>query len=413
MRVILGLSLTAAAALYALVAVAVVWRIRQRGRALISPVTAPVGPAAAEAAAIGPPALAAISVLKPLCGSEPGLYQQLRSFCVQHYPIYQLVFGVREASDPAIQTVHRLQREFPACDITLVIEPTLHGCNYKVSNLMNMLPAARHPWLVLSDSDVTVPPEYLAQVAAPLADPAVGLVTCPYIGRPTGGISAELGAMFINDWFMPSVHVAAAFGSSSYVSGATIALRRDVLAAIGGLPQLADQLADDHRLGELVRRQGLSIVLSALAVETSVNEGTLGSLCRHELRWLRTVRAVQPLGYALCFPTFPLVTGLAGSALAGFGPAALIALGITAAARLMLHYFVGSGGARVRLKQLGLLPLREALLAALWAWSFFKREIVWREQRFGIGQDGSLHLVGGSARRMRFRKQVSAIRDSQ
>ena len=389
--------MTALAALYALVTLGVVWQDRRQksytGAHPIHRSAGDTGPLEAGVAASAVPAKPPISILKPLCGAEQGLYEQLRSFCTQDYPAFQLVFGVRDPTDPALLTVRRLQEELPALDCCIVVDGTAHGCNAKVSNLLNMLPKARHGWLILADSDITVPCDYLARVVAPLADPGVGLVTCAYRGRASADLPSQLGAMFINDWFIPSVLLAQRFGARSFVSGATIALRAEVLAAVGGLGALADQLADDYRLGELVRRHGLRIVLSDLTVETSVREPSLAALCRHELRWLRTVQSAQPLGYACCFPSFPLPTALAGAALTGFTPVALSLLGITALTRLVLHYFIG-GGTWFRWKQLGLLPLREALLAALWAWSFCRREIVWREQRYGIGQDGSLYRVG-------------------
>jgi ceramide glucosyltransferase len=377
---IVGVLLTAVGALYALVALGVT-ALHRHARLVLPP--PPDG---------APP----VSVLKALCGAEPGLYGQLRSFCSQNYPNFQLVFGVREADDPALPIVQRLQAEFPALDIAVVIDPTLHGCNNKISNLINMLPQARHGWLVMADSDISVPDDYLARVTAPLANERVGLVTCAYFGRPEGpsALASQLGAQFINEWFMPSVLLAAAFGARNFVSGATIAMRAEVLAAIGGLSRLANLLADDYRLGELVRHHGLTVHLSELAVETITAEGGLGSLCRHELRWLRTIQSSQPLGYACCFPSFSLALATLGAVLAHAQAAALWLFGITALARLVLHYFVTSGGAWQRTRQLALLPLREALLVALWAWSFCRREIVWREQRYGIGQDGTLYRVG-------------------
>ncbi|HEX4052133.1 MAG TPA: glycosyltransferase [Steroidobacteraceae bacterium] len=362
---------------------------------------------------------APVSVLKALCGAEPGLYRQLRSFCRQNYPTFQLVFGVRESDDPALPIVRRLQTEYPTLDIAVVVDATLHGCNNKVSNLINMLPHARHGWLVMADSDISVPPDYLARVTAPLANARVGLVTCAYFGRPATDpgsdaselplgphpcppqpppravlLASELGAQFINEWFMPSVLLAAAFGARNFVSGATIAMRAEVLAAIGGLHSLADLLADDYRLGELVRRHGLTVRLSELAVETTTSEAGLATLCRHELRWLRTIQSSQPLGYACCFPSFSLAMALLAVIVAHAQAATLWLLGITALARIVLHYFVTSGGTWQRTRRLALLPLREALLVGLWAWSFRRREIVWREQRYGIGQDGTLYRVG-------------------
>jgi ceramide glucosyltransferase len=380
---IVGVLLATVAALYALLTMAVT-ALHSHAR-----------PAFPEPATGAPP----VSVLKALCGAEPGLYRQLRSFCSQNYPTFQLVFGVRETDDPALPIVRRLQAEFPTLDIAVVVDATLHGCNNKVSNLINMLPHARHGWLVMADSDISVPPDYLGRVTAPLANARVGLVTCAYFGRPTSdpassALASRLGAQFINEWFMPSVLLAAAFGARNFVSGATIAMRAEVLAAIGGLPRLADLLADDYRLGELVRRHGLTVHLSELAVETTASESGLATLCRHELRWLRTIQSSAPLGYACCFPSFSLALALLAVLIAHAPAATLWLLGITALARIVLHYFVTSGGTRQRTGQLALLPLREALLVALWAWSFRRREIVWREQRYGIGQDGTLYRVG-------------------
>lgn len=399
---IVGILLATVAALYALLTLAVT-ALHRHAR----PTFPGVGPGA-------PP----VSVLKALCGAEPGLYGQLRSFCRQNYPTFQLVFGVRESTDPALPIVRRLQAEFPTLDIAVVVDATLHGCNNKVSNLINMLPQARHGWLVMADSDISVPPDYLARVTAPLANERVGLVTCAYFGRPASdpdagvpeppalhsgtaaplpraaALASQLGAQFINEWFMPSVLLAAAFGAHNFVSGATIAMRAEVLVSIGGLHRLADLLADDYRLGELVRRHGLRVHLSELAVETTSSEASLSTLCRHELRWLRTIQSSQPLGYACCFPSFSLALALLAVLVAHAERATLWLLGITALARIVLHYFVTSGGAWQRTRRLALLPLREALLVALWAWSFRRREIVWREQRYGIGQDGTLHRVG-------------------
>ena len=238
-----------------------------------------------------------MTVLKPLCGAEPGLDRSLRSFCEQEYAGgVQIVFGVQHPADPALAVLEGLKRDYPRLDLTVVVDPTRHGASAKVSNLINMMRAARHDWLVLADSDVRVPPGYLAAVAAPLADPAVGIVTCPYHGVPRPGLWSLLGTLFVNDWFIPSVRVAALFGSRAFAFGATIAMRRDALDAIGGFGAIADQLADDYRLGELTRRRGQRTVLSHVIVDTSVDERTFRHLVQHGLRWLRTIRVVRPGG---------------------------------------------------------------------------------------------------------------------
>lgn len=180
------------------------------------------------------------TILKPLCGAEAGLYQRLRSFCQQPCADLQIVCGVRNADDPALETVRRLQAEFPGLALEIAVDPTPHGTSGKVSNLINMLPLARHDYLVIADSDLRVGPDYLQRVIAPLLDEGVGIVTCLYHGGPRPGLWSLLGAMFIDEWFMPSVRIAGWCGSRVFASGATIALRRAALSRIGGFAAIAD-----------------------------------------------------------------------------------------------------------------------------------------------------------------------------
>ena len=212
-----GIAVTASAAVYT-VAAAVAVRVKLRSEYSVRPGEAP-----------------AVTILKPLCGDEHELYECLRSFCDQDYPKFQIVFGVADGADPAAEVVSRLQREFPRLDLKLVVDRRQHGSSRKVSNLMNMMPLARHDFLVISDSDVRVPRNYLSRIVPPLLDPDVGIVTCPYRGVPRSGLWSLLGSMFINDWFIPSVRVAALSGSRAFAFGVTIALRRQVLASIGGV----------------------------------------------------------------------------------------------------------------------------------------------------------------------------------
>lgn len=330
----------------------------------------------------------AVTILKPLCGDEHELYECLSSFCDQRYPCFQIVFGVSDGDDPAVDVVRRLQREFPAVDLQIAIDRRLHGSSRKVSNLINMMPLAQHDYLVIADSDIRVVPDYLARVVAPLLDPGVGIVTCPYRGAPRPGLWSMLGSLFINEWFTPSVRVAALFGSRAFAFGATIAIRREVLAGTGGFAAIANQLADDYRLGEGTRRMGLRTVLSDVVVETCVDERSIGDLVRHELRWLRTIRAVRPLGYALSFITFGVPVALVGCLLAGGARPAIAMLATTALARVMLHWVV-----RAPRASLLVLPLRDGLTLALWAWGFVNRSVQWRDDRYRVTHDGSAQPV--------------------
>ena len=335
-----------------------------------------------------------VTLLKPLCGAEPGLERSLRSFCEQEYAGgMQIVFGVQHPADPALAVLAGLKRDYPRLDLTVVVDPTRHGSSAKVSNLINMMRAARHDWLVLADSDVRVPPGYLAAVAAPLADPMVGIVTCPYHGVPRPGLWSLLGALFVNDWFIPSVRVAALFGSRAFAFGATIALRRDALDAIGGFGAIADQLADDYRLGQLTRRRGQRTVLSDVVVDTWVDEPTLRQLVQHGLRWLRTIRVVRPGGYAFSAVTFSVPVALFGCLLDDGTGLARWLLAATVLMRVLLHLAVQASEAPRRWSQLWAIPLADGLGFALWCGAFVTREVQWRQGRYRVARDGSVQPI--------------------
>ena len=259
-----GLAFSAGAAVYSVVALAAVFT---RSR----PVDAALRPTAAAK-------LPSVTIFKPLCGAEPETYECLRSFCDQDYPEFQVVFGVADVNDPVVPIIERLQAEFPARDLQLVVDRRQHGTSRKVSNLVNMLPAARHDYFVIADSDVRVERDYLSRIVAPLEDEAVGIVTCAYRGVPRSGVWSLLGSQFINEWFIPSVRVAALGGSRAFAFGVTIAMSRRVLCRIGGFMAIVNQLADDYRLGELTRNLGLRTVLSDVVVETFVAESSLAEL---------------------------------------------------------------------------------------------------------------------------------------
>jgi ceramide glucosyltransferase len=338
-----------------------------------------------------------LTVLKPLCGAEPGLYEHLRSFCQQDYPQFQIVFGVHDAADPALLVVQRLVQQFPELALEVVVNPLQHGSNRKISNLINMLPHARHDILVLADSDTFVGPGYLASVTAPLCDPRVGLVTCLYSDVPTAGGWSRLGAMYINEWYMPTVLLAWLFGHQSYVSGQTLCVRHVTLRAIGGLEALANQLADDYRLGELVRGLGLQIVLSRYTVKAEHHEPDLVSLTGHELRWMRTLRILRPRSFRWIFLSFSVPLAVLGLILALLLPLlATIAwtlFWITVAGRVLLHFAYRMDGGRPLLSDLWLLPARELLICWVWCRSFFRSRVIWRGSEFDVGADGVMRRL--------------------
>ena len=330
----------------------------------------------------------AVSLLKPLRGLEAGLYENLRTFCSQDYPCYEIVFGVQDAADPAIAVVERLRREYPDLPIALSISAAKVGSNPKVNNLAGIFALCRHDYLVISDADIRVGGGYLRELCRPLPDDGVGVVTCLYRGRAVTGFWSRILAAQINESFLPSVLVAERLGPTIFCGGATMALRRSTLEGIGGWAVLAKHLADDYQLGALSRAQGKRTVLSAYVVDTLVHEPDFAAFYQHALRWSRTMRAVQPAGHTLAFISYPLpvVALLAPWA----GRPGLIFLVVVLGLRLVYHYAI--------LKKLritnseGVLDafLADGMGLLVWFHALFARRIRWRGDRFAIDPKGRM-----------------------
>ena len=337
-----------------------------------------------------------VTVMTPLHGAEPGLYENLHSFTQQDYPVVQLVLGVGNANDSALPTACALIRDLPKGDIALVIDARVGGSNQKVANLENMLEAARHDILVLADSDMRVDRRYLAAVTAPLLHPGTGAVTCLYQGVATAGKWAELGALHINFGFLPSVLAAEALGINRGCFGATIAMRRETLSRIGGFIAVRDELADDQRIGEEVRAHGLTVVLSRYLVEARVSELSLAALWFHELRWARTIRTIAPAGFAGSILTHAVAISAVGVAVTGFGLTACLFLVISVVVRWVSARVI-AGALGFPATKLWLLPLRDALSFAVFVASFFGRRVFWRDQLFQVAPRGRMSADGDQA----------------
>jgi ceramide glucosyltransferase len=335
-----------------------------------------------------------VTVLKPLCGLEPLLEDNLRSFCRQEYPEYEVVFGVQAADDPAVGVVERLAGEGHRCRLELVVDTRLSGPNAKVSNLANMHEHAKHDVVVVSDSDMRVDPGWLARAVGPLADPSVGLVTCLYRGRALVGPPSVLGAMYVNEWFVPAVLVAARFGRGPFGFGSTLALRRETLEAVGGFRALTEYVADDYMLAALVARRGQRIVLSGTVVELIVSEPGLAGVFAHELRWARVVRSVRPLGWALSLLTHALPLAGAHWIASGFSPVATVLLGIALGLRIAVHEVMPRCLGLPRQGARWLVPVREAMSVVVWALSFLGSTVEWRGRRLSVRRAGRAGAAG-------------------
>jgi len=247
-----------------------------------------------------------VTVLVPAHGTPPRLEECLRSICAQDYPGLQVVFGLHSADDPARAVIERVRADFPALDTALVIDGRRLGSNPKNANLANMLPTAKHDILAMIDSDVLLEPDFLVRFIQPLAEHGVGGVTSLYSGAPEANPVAQLGALYHNDWFIPSVLVDLSRHDMDICYGAAIAVTRPALAAIGGFEAMADAVAQDYVFGHQLHLNGFKVRLAQPVVATVVSETRLRDLISHELRWSRAVRAIRPFEHFGCLFMSPL-----------------------------------------------------------------------------------------------------------
>lgn len=331
-----------------------------------------------------------VTVLKPVCGLEPGLYENLKSFCEQDYPGYQVIFGVSDRNDPALEVINDLMCELSDKDLSVVINDHMIGSNRKVSNLANIYSKAKHDILVIADSDMQVDKDYLRSVVMPLQDPTVGVVTCLYSGIARGGLASVLGAAFINEWFLPSVLVALSFQKIKYCFGSTMVVRRDLLEQIGGFARFAQLLADDYMLGKIISDAGYKVYLSPYVVGNVVYEPNIKALFQHELRWAVTVRSVRPVGYSLSCITYAVPMTLLYMLASSFRIDSVIMVGAAVGLRILMHF---TARYSLQLKSSAwywLMPFRDILSFAVWAASFFSKNIHWRQYTYSLQNDGQI-----------------------
>jgi ceramide glucosyltransferase len=328
-----------------------------------------------------------VTILKPLYGEDAGLFDNLMSFAEQRYAgAVQIVCGVADAHDPAVAVVERLRGALPTRNIELIIDATLHGGNRKVSNLINMAPRIRHEIVVLSDSDIRVDPDYLARVIAVLQQPRVGAVTCLYHGLAQSGPWSQLGALFINAHFLPSVVLGLASGLAQPCFGSTIALKRSTLEAIGGFAAFADRLDDDYAIGAAVRERGEVVAIPPFTVAHLCSEASLGELWRHELRWARTIRNIAPLGHAGSLVLHPLAWAIVALGLSPWSGLLIPAATLTIAAILCRMTLLRSvaRGFGLPPQSYWLVPVRDLLSFAVFVASFLGRSVSWGGHRYRL-----------------------------
>ncbi len=337
-----------------------------------------------ESATAQPP----VTVLKPLHDAEPGLPSRLAAFHRQDYrgPI-QVLCGTHHHDSSAAAVVRTVKAGFPDNGIELVVEPRSHGVNRKVSNLINMMPKARHETLVLSDSDIVVGPRYLRTLTALLGSPGVGAVTCLYYGIGGEELWTRLSALAINVQFLPQAIAAVSLGLAKPCCGATIAMRRSMLDRIGGFGALSDVLADDHAIGLAVRSAGYDVITAPHLVGHRCFEGSLLQLVRHQIRVARTIKSIYPLAYAGTIVTHPWPLSLL-ALLSGSSAAFMVVIAVLLS-RILL---CGCVEWRFNLPRQNywLVPVHDLIAFVIYVTSFFGATVYWRGADYRVTSDGTL-----------------------
>lgn len=330
-----------------------------------------------------------ISILKPLAGLDLDLESNLRTFFEQDYPAFEILFAVRNESDPAASVVASLQRQYPKIASRLVITGEPPYPNAKVYSLDRMLAVAANDLVVMSDSDIRVSATLLRTIAAEFQDPNLGVATCPYRAVPGSSIWSRLEATAMNTDFWGSALVARMLEGMHFAVGPTIATRRTVLQSIGGFERLKDYLAEDFVMGKFAAESGHGVILSSYVIEHHIGDSKLPENVAHRLRWARSTRRSRPAGYVGQLFTMPLPLAVA---LCALSPALLPVLPVTLILRLMAAYTVSARVLHARINWI-LLPIEDVIGFCFWIAGFFGNTISWRHRRYRIFADGRFELV--------------------
>jgi ceramide glucosyltransferase len=340
-------------------------------------------------------ALEPATILIPLHGADFKAYDNYAELCRQDYPDYQIIFGVRDSTDSSRPIVHKLIEDFPNRDIALVVSDKVIGQNLKISNLQNMLALAKHERIVILDSDIRVSRDYLRRVLAPLSDKRVGLVTCLYRAREAPDFGAKLEAVGITGEFAAGVLMAWMLEGVKFALGSTMATTRARLEAIGGFPALADYLADDFMLGNLIDGDGYEVRLSRHVVETAMPPIGFRGMVRHQMRWARSTRISRPAGYLGLILTHGTALAFLNVALTLASVLSLALLAITLVLRMTMAWMIGVHWLDDRMlkKHFWLVPVRDVLSFLIWCVSWAGNTVEWRGRIFRVKRDGKMVQV--------------------
>jgi ceramide glucosyltransferase len=333
-----------------------------------------------------------VSLLKPLCGEDEGLEENLRSFIHQDYPDFEVLFAVHRENDPAVAVVEKIKSEYAGrAEIRVIVTGESQVPNAKAHSLKQLVREARHELLVMGDSDVRVTPNFLAQLAQEFQDSSVGMITCPYRAVGGSGVWSRLEAIGMNTEFLGGVLVARMIEGMHFALGCTVAVRRNVLDRMGGFTYLQDYLAEDFVMGQRAAQLGYTVLLSSYIIEHRIGSQSMAKSLGHRLRWARSTRRSRPAGYWGQIFTYPLAWALL---LWLVQPAAWPVVLLTLALRAGVAWATAWRILRdpVTCRQWWLLPLQDLLGFAVWIGGFVGSTVTWRERKCTVLPDGRLQV---------------------
>lgn len=334
--------------------------------------------------------LPSVSVLKPLCGADPGLEKNLETFFVQDHADYELVFGLQRADDPALEVVDRLRRRYPQVRCTVVVHTTASGINPKVNNLLGMLPHTEHDLLLVSDSNVRAPKSYVADMVQTFMEGAAsGLVTNLFAGSGENTVGAALESVQLNGFCAAGAALPTLLGDALVVGKSMLFSRRQ-FEELGGFERVANVLAEDFVMGKMFQHGGLSVRIAPTVLENVTSAITVRAFLQRHLRWAMLRARLRPAAYLLEPVTSPLV----------MLPLALVVLGSTGVWWCFTLLALRDVGGWIALRGLSrawipvlLAPVRELAMLLVWIRAPFKRHVSWRGNRVRLGAGTLLYAA--------------------
>lgn len=351
------------------------WRLRrpQKGSALLD-------------------ALPPVTIVRPVRGIEAFSRETLTSGLTLDYPRYRTIFCVADGHDPIVPLVGELIAEFGADRASLIVGDVAVSANPKLNNCVKGWDAAETEWVILADSNVLMPKDYIQRLMASWR-PDTGLVCSTPVGSRPYGFWAELECAFLNTFQARWQYAGEALGFG-FAQGKSMLWNKPFLDANGGIAALAAEIAEDAAATKLVRQAGKHVHLVGQPFEQPLGRRSLYDVVQRQFRWAR-LRRVTFLPFflpeILSGPLIPCI--LAGFAATAFGFAIWQAVGL-----VLLHWYVGEMllahgvGWYLSWRFPFALLARDILFPGIWAYAFVAGEVSWRGNEMKIKTDGADEL---------------------